>query len=165
MEYQPAVPVVASVRTVRTVRARWRTATLLALLVSACQPLISPYDHAAYQNATSLKAQVLALVDRAGGAFQAHEQRVEAVLLELDKAYEYAYGLEANRITARQWEILKDPGRDLVGGFVRTWRAQGTLSQAYITSKKRQLAQAFDYIICLEANKREAAACAKAGSR
>lgn len=139
-------------------RVAWSGIALLAAL-AGCQPLISAYDHAAYQNATSLKAQVLALADRSTGQFKANEQRVEAVLLELDKAYEYAAGVEANKVSARQWEILKDPEGDLVGGFVRTWRAQGALSTAYIANKKRQLAQAFDYIICLEANKREAAAC------
>jgi hypothetical protein len=142
----------------------WRRTLLAwaAVVLAACTPLISPYDHAAYQNATAAKAEVLALVDKATEPYSDHARQVEDMLLAVNKAYEYARGLPQNRITARQWEILKDPNGNLIGGFVSTWKKQGRTSRAYAEEKREQLAEAFDYLICLEANKKEAAKCTKA---
>lgn len=156
----------------RTVACDSRTASpfqwilgLLVLLLTGCPSLISPYDQAAYQNATSLKAEMLALVEKGNARYKEHEQKLDTVLVEVDKAYEYAKGLPNNQITAEQWEILRNPEGHLIGGFVRTWQQQGTLSKAYVENKKKQLAQAFDYIICLEVNKKEPTSCKKMGDK
>jgi hypothetical protein len=132
---------------------------LLVLQLAGCPLLISPYDQVAYQNATTLKAETLALVDKSTEPYAQHAKGVDALALDIDKAYEYAKGLPANQITAEQWAILKDPKGSLLGGFLETWRKEGKVSKTYATEKKAQLAQAFDYIICLEANKREATKC------
>ena len=39
---------------------------LLVLFLAACSPLIGSYSPTAYENATSLKAETLALMDKAG---------------------------------------------------------------------------------------------------
>ena len=47
--------------------ARGRAAVVFAVLVylCGCTPLIGPYSPTAYQNATSLKAETLALMEKA----------------------------------------------------------------------------------------------------
>jgi hypothetical protein len=134
----------------------------LALIVCACTPLISPYDHTAYQNATALKAEALTLADKAVEPFGKHEGRVDALLLHVEKAYEYSKGLPGNSVASRQWEIIKDPGGNLLGGLVRVWKEEGRVSRAYASEKRGQLARAFDYVICLERNKKQAALCTQA---
>jgi hypothetical protein len=129
---------------------------LLALfacpLLSACS-LIAHYDQVAYEHATSAKVDTLRLMDKATESYSDHAQEVEALMTELDKAYEYDRGRQLNRITVAQWDVLRDPNRNLVGGFFKMWKAKDHLSAAFVAEKKKQIADAFDQIIQLEAGK------------
>jgi hypothetical protein len=132
-------------------------------LLAGCSALISSYDHTAYQNATALKAEVLALIQKAPGSktsYKEQEKRIDAVVVEVDKAYEYAKGLPTNSVSARQWAIVKER---LLRDVIELWQEQGTLGKAFVEARSKQLAQAFDYIICLEANKKESTTCSNAG--
>ena len=115
--------------------------------------LIARYDRAAYEHSTSAKVDTLALMGKATGNYNEHEKEVEALVLELDKAYEYDRGRQVNKITVAQWDILRDPDRNLVGGFLKMWKAKGTLPVTFVAEKKRQVADAFDQIIQLESGK------------
>jgi len=128
-------------------------------LLAGCVPLIGPYSPTAYQNATSLKATTLALMEKAKQPYVRHQKEVESLLVEIDKAYEFVNGIPSNSISAKQWYILKKPDGDLLGKFFRRWKEKGTLKQTYIDEFKDQIAAAFDEIICLEANKKEATQC------
>ena len=134
------------------VRLRCFVAVPTCALLAACT-LIARYDRAAYEHATSAKVDTLALMDKATGSYNEHEKEVEALLLELDKAYEYDRGRQLNKITVAQWDTLRDPNRNLVGGFLKMWKAKGTLSATFVAEKKRQVADAFDQIIHLESGK------------
>jgi len=145
---------------------RGRLFPVLVCVLLGCTPLISPYDHTAYQNATSLKAEALVLAEKAVEPYNQHEARIEALLLAVDKAYEYSKGLPNNSIAAKQWDIIRNPSGNLLGGLIRVWKDEKKVSKAYATEKREQLARAFDYVICLEMNKKEAAVCsAKAGGQ
>lgn len=133
----------------------------VGLLVGACAPLIAQYNPEAYKNATSLKAETLSLIDKSGEAYSTRKKEVEVLTTKIDAAYEYVAGLPNNQITAQQWQILRDPNGVLYGAFVRVWQRQGTVSPAFRTQYKLQMAEAFDQIICLEANKQAATSCAR----
>lgn len=128
-------------------------------LFSGCAPLIGPYSPTAYQNATSLKAATLALMEKAKEPYEIHQKDVESLMVEIDKAYEYVHGIPSNSISADQWNILKKQDGDLLGKFILRWKEKNTLSQTYINEFKDQIADAFDEIICLEANKKKATKC------
>jgi hypothetical protein len=115
--------------------------------------LIAHYDRAAYEHATSAKVDTLALMNKATGSYDEHAKEVEALVLELDKAYEYDRGRQLNKTTVAQWDVLRDPNRNLVGGFLKMWKAKGTLSATFVAEKRRQVADAFDQIIKLESGK------------
>ena len=133
----------------------------LCLSLAACVPLIGPYSPTAYKNATGLKAETLALMDKATNPYSEYEQQVDALTVEIDKAYEYVHGIPSNDLSARQWAILKRPDGDLLGRFFGRWRAEGTLKPVYISEFKGIISDAFDEIICLEANKKTANQCLK----
>jgi hypothetical protein len=135
-------------------------AVLLACLVAACAPLIAGYSLQAYQNATTLKADVAAMADNSTDDYATHASDVSALTLRLNEAYQFAKGEPENAIAARQWQILLDPDGHLYGGFVAKWRHDGHLSQAEAGNVHALLDRAFDQIICLEANKQTATACA-----
>src|SRR5437588_5440772 len=104
------------------------------LVVAACS-LIAPYDRAAYEHATDAKVDTLALMSKATGSYDEHQKEVEALVTELDKAYEYDRGRQLNKITVAQWDILRDPNRNLVGGFLKTWKTRGSLSATFVAEK------------------------------
>ena len=126
--------------------------SLCSLLVFSCAS-ISPFSPKAYENATSLKVEALAVMDLATEPYLDYRTEVQALVIKVNQAYEYAKGLPKNEISAKQWEILKDPGGHLLGGFLKKWEAESTLSSGYITEKKEQIAAAFDTIIGLESGK------------
>ncbi len=138
-----------------------RLAALFSLLfvLAACEPFISPFTEQAYKNATTLKAQSLALIAKSEQPYSMHRDAVEKLLVDVDAAYEYADGLPNNDVVSAQWATLRNPDGNLLGGFANRWRSSGTLSPFIREEISMQVGKAFDTIICVEINKREASAC------
>jgi hypothetical protein len=136
---------------------------LLLFFITACAPLIGPYSPTAYKYATSLKAETLALMDKANEPYSNHQSSVETLVVELHKAHEYVKGVPSNSISEKQWEILIKEDGVLFGKFVKRWEERSTLSGTIITEFKGLITDAFDEIICLEANKKEASKCKSSG--
>lgn len=145
---------------------RKQNITFLVVLASflcsvACTPLIGPYSPTAYKNATSLKAETLALMDKATEPYPKYAEKADSLMVGINKAYEYVNGIPSDSLSARQWEILKDPDGNLIGRFFSRWKSRGTLGRVYIDEFKGITSEAFDEIICLEANKKSAKLCLK----
>ncbi len=128
--------------------------TLLAICAIPACSTISPYDKTAYDKATGAKAEALALVDAATESYSSRAAQTEAVLLTVDKAYEYDRGRPLNGITVKLWDKLRDPNGHLFGGFVKRWKEKKSLKREYIDLKKPDISEAFDQIIQLELVKR-----------
>lgn len=126
---------------------------VVALAIVSCGPTISTFNAAAYDQATSLKVESLALIDEATEPYAEHAEAVEALQTELRKAHEFAKGRPNNKISTRQWKILISRDRELLGGFLRDWKEDSTVSPAFVEQKKEQIAEAFDTIIELESGK------------
>jgi hypothetical protein len=137
-------------------------AVILCSALCGCGSLISEYSIEAYKNATTLKAETLALVDKSTSDYSRNAKDVDELTTKINAAYEFSAGLPSNELSARQWDILRDPNGNLYGGFVKRWKTSGRVSPAYRDEKRDQLGQAFNYIICLEANKKEAKSCTQA---
>jgi len=138
-----------------------RAILALLLWMAACAPLIGPYSPTAYKNATGLKAETLALMGKATTPYPENEVKVEALMVEIDKAYEYVHGIPSNSLSAEQWELLRKPDGDLLGKFFARWKSDGRLKTVFVDEFKGIVSDAFDEIICLEANKKAANACLK----
>jgi hypothetical protein len=137
---------------VATIISRTFVAVSACIFLAACS-LIAHYDQVAYEHATSAKVDTLALMDKATGSYDDHQKEIEALVIELSKAYEYDRGRSLNKLTVAQWDVLRDPNRNLVGGFLKMWKAKGSLSATFIAEKKLQIADGFDQIIALEGGK------------
>ena len=141
-----------------------RAALVLTLLTSAaslpaCAPISPPFNPIAQTNAAGLKAETLALLDTAGDPYANRASEVAALTAKLDAAALSVANTPQNTLAARQWSVLRDPDRALYGGTVKLWASQGTLSPTFRDQKKIQIGRAFDYILCLEANKQQAQSC------
>lgn len=130
--------------------------TLTFFLFALACSTISPFNQKAYEQATSLKAEALTLMDKAVKPFSDYRQEAELLRLNLEKAYEYVRGLPKNEITTKQFEILKDPGRNSLGGFLKLWEERTTLSAGFVEGAKELVRDGFDTIIELESGKRKA---------
>lgn len=127
----------------------------LGLSVAACMPHIAPYSSVAYAQATSLKAKSLSVLEKATTPYEEHRAEVDELALELAEAYEFAKGRPKNEISTRQWAVIRDPDKHLVGGVLERWRAEGRLSASFVAEMRGQVADAFDTVIRLEAKKIE----------
>lgn len=135
--------------------------TILVIFMQGCEPLIGPYSPTAYKYATSLKAETLALMNKATEPYKSHKAEVFKLSVELNKAYEYVKGVPSNSISAKQWRILIDPDGKLIGKFWVKWKEKKVLSKPFIDEFKKIVSDSFDQIICLEANKEKATECKK----
>jgi hypothetical protein len=135
------------------------TLSTAAVALPACAPMSPPYNPVAQTNAAGLKAETLALLDTAGDPYGNPAGEVDALTAKLNAAALSVANTPQNSLAARQWSILRDPDRALYGGTVKLWQSQGTLSPAFRDQKKIQIGRAFDYILCLEANKQQAQSC------
>lgn len=133
---------------------------LLSLVMTACVQLAG-YDQQAYQNATSLKAETLAMVEKSAedDSFSTNEAAIEGLLVRLSAAYEYANGIEHNNEAAKNWRDLIGDDRLMIKRWVADWRSAGRISKGLVPELREQFAEGFDTIICLEANKRKLTAC------
>jgi len=126
---------------------------LIFVLVTGCAPTIAPHRPLAYDKAISLKVESLNLMDKATEPYARHQAAAETLRLNLEKAYEDAKGIPNNEISTQMWDILKDPNRNLLGGFLKSWQKESVLKKAFIGEKKLQVGDAFDKIIALESGK------------
>ncbi len=126
---------------------------LLVLFMVGCAPTVAPFRQSAYDKVISLKVDALNLMDKATEPYAQHQAAVETLRLNLDKAYEDAKGIPNNEVSAQLWEILKDPKRNLLGGFLQQWQKESVLKKPFIEEKKVQVGDAFDKIIALESGK------------
>ncbi len=126
---------------------------LLLLFFSACSPLISRYNEYAYQQTTSLKVDALLVMDMAVDSFSTHQKELAALQVKVDKAYEYEIHRPTNKITIEMWQLLKDPGKNLLGGYLKRWQQETKLNPVFIDEAKQQVGAAFDKIAELESGK------------
>jgi len=125
---------------------------VVAIVLCGCQT-ISTYDEHAYALQTSCLADILKLVDVANTPYDSNADQIKAVSLNVERAYEYDRNRPLNQIQVKQWDIVRDPAQGSFAGFLAHWKAHGTLSNTYITEKKKQIAIQFDAMTTLEAGK------------
>jgi hypothetical protein len=124
-----------------------------AIAISGCAPTISQFNETAYQQAVQLKVQSLVLVNKATEPYADHADIAETLRQDLETAYEYAKGRPDNELSTRQWEIMIDPERNLMGGLLKRWEEEGTLSPVFVREFRGVISDAFDTIIGLESGK------------
>ncbi|MGE4489640.1 MAG: hypothetical protein AB7E95_08865 [Kiritimatiellales bacterium] len=123
-----------------------------SLLISGCLST-APYDQRAYETAVDLKVDSLLLMNDASEHYTQHADEAQAILLRIQRAYEYAKGRPGNLETTMQWAKMMDPDDKLMAGFVADWQNKGTIKPVMIENKKEMMGDAYDTIIDLEAAK------------
>lgn len=128
-----------------------RVATILfSLLLSSCVAM-TPQDPVAIKNATDIRVEVELLIDKAVDPYVMHIQDVEFVNLRALQALEYAKAKDNNSQTIKQWEILIDRDRNLLGGFLKMWeQKESGFGIVFLAGVKKNILSAIDEIVKLE---------------
>jgi hypothetical protein len=124
----------------------------LLLNFQYCTP-VSTFSETAYTQAVQLKVETLDLMSKAIDGYSNHTGEVDSLKQKLLFAYEYAKGRPNNEISTKQWEIMIDPDRNLIGGFLKIWKQDLILSPVFVSEAKGVIGDAFDTIIGLESGK------------
>jgi len=125
---------------------------LITLLIVGCGSS-AIFNQKAYEQATSLKVDALNLMDKATEPYADHEKEINEFKVNIEKAFQYCLGLPNNDETIKQWEIIKDPERNSIMGFLKRWETQKQLKQDFINDAKGIVSDGFDQIIGLESGK------------
>lgn len=128
------------------------SAITLSIIVWSCAS-ISVFSPEAYKQAVDLKVESLNLMYFATMPYADYEEEVIYLNTELDKAFEFSKGRPDNEISTEQWEILIDKEGNLLGGFLKRWETEGTLSEMFVTEMQILVSDAFDTVIGLESGK------------
>jgi len=128
------------------------TAITLSMIVWSCAS-ISVFSPEAYKQAVDLKVEALNLMSFATMPYADYEENVIYLNTELDKAFEFSKGRPDNEISTEQWEILINEEGNLLGGFLKRWQTEGSLSEMFVTEMQIVVGDAFDTIIGLESGK------------
>jgi len=128
------------------------SALTLSLTIWSCAS-ISVFSPEAYKQAVDLKVESLNLMSFATMPYADYEEEVNFLNTELDKAFEFSKGRPDNEISTEQWEILIDKEGNLLGGFLKRWESEGTLSEMFVTEMQILVSDAFDTVIGLESGK------------
>lgn len=124
----------------------------VAVVIVACST-ITPFDQKAYDQSTAIKLEALSLMDKATDLYTSHIEDVTALRNNLSKAYEAAKLRSKNELSIKQWEIITDPKRNSIEGFLQFWEKKDKLSQEFINEAKIRISEHFDSVIQLEAAK------------
>jgi hypothetical protein len=119
-----------------------------------CIP-VAEYDQSAYDQAVSLKTESLTLMNKANESYSLHQIESDSLKVKVEAAFNYSANRPNNSESANQWEILKDPGRNLLFGFLERWKGKDHLSPEFISGAVSLISDAFDTIINLELNKKQ----------
>jgi hypothetical protein len=128
------------------------SAIVLSLMIWSCSS-ISVFSPEAYKQAVDLKVESLNLMSFATMPYTHYEEEAHYLTTELNKAYEFSKGRPDNEISTAQWEILIDREGNLLGGFLKRWEAEETLSEMFVVEMQLLVSDAFDTIIGLESGK------------
>jgi hypothetical protein len=122
------------------------------LLQSSCVTT-APYDQFVYKESTSLKVDALKLMDKAEKPFATQEKEIEKLNDQLDKLYEYEVHRKKNQLRIQMWDLLRNPEKNLLGGFLSRWKKEGQLGTTFISEAKIIVGRAFDQLAELESGK------------
>lgn len=124
----------------------------LALFSGACA-ITAPYDQYVYAQTTGLKVDALKLMEKAERPFDAQKEFIDKFTDQWDKLYEYELHRKNNGIRITMWNLLRNPERNLMGGFLKRWKTDSVLSPAFISEAQTQVGKAIDQLSELESGK------------
>ncbi|MCD0475719.1 hypothetical protein LPB87_15075 [Flavobacterium sp. EDS] len=111
------------------------------------------FDHYSYQKTTELKVETSKLMNKAITSYSTHKEKVESLMLNIEKLSEYEKNKPNNEITFAMWKLLTNKEKNLLAGFFKRWETKGIVSKAFLEESKKQVLDALDLLIQYEIKK------------
>jgi hypothetical protein len=127
--------------------------TLLFANISCISTKTAPFDSYSYQKTTELKVSISVLMDKSTEPYIVYHEKVNALLLEIEKVKEYEKGKPNNAITIAMWEMLTDTEGNLLTGYFVFWKTNQMVSFSFKKEAKQQILEALDLMIQYEMKK------------
>ncbi|MEM1319733.1 MAG: hypothetical protein AAGG75_05715 [Bacteroidota bacterium] len=136
--------------------------TFLLLLFStglgtqSCSSLSVPFSAESLNAAKNIKMAAVKLIGNATNDYSAHAADISALTTQVNDQIktEEARGAN-NKQTVEMYKLMMNPEKNLLGGFLNRWKAEGQLSSFFVDEAKKQISSNFDKIINLENNKKK----------
>lgn len=111
------------------------------------------FSQSAYNTDKEIKADALALVDRANNRapYSGVAADVDQLMEKVDQAIGSEQGRTKNAPTVGQWKKIKTQ----LSSFFEMWKTKGALSPAFVEDAKTQVGSLFDILIKTEDAKRQ----------
>lgn len=129
----------------------------------SCKTLITTYDQYSYTQLSSVKVEVLNMMDKAESDYSSNEKDIIEVIKKVEKAKEYDSHKPNNEIMASMWIVLYErinsnslegvSGHQYPKGFFPKWKSEKKQSEIFIKEAKLIIADLFDLILDLESKK------------
>ena len=124
------------------------------LLLTACGSLKTAiYDQYSYQQEVSLKVETQDLLKHAVEPYDTYKNKVEELLLEMEKMEEYEKNKPNNTLSYKMWQLMTDADKNSVAGLFKLWKEKGQLSAVFLGEATGQVTETFDALIKYEASK------------
>ena len=126
----------------------------LVLSLSSCKT-IANFDQYAYTQSTSLKVDVLNLMDKSTESYATQTKDCEKTIADLLKLREYEKHRPNDIITYKMWDKMIDSTgqKGIVGSYFAAWKADDKEGKVFIQEAKKIVTQGFDFIAELESKK------------
>ncbi len=127
---------------------------LISLALGSCTSTRTAlFDQYSYQKTTEIKVETIQLLNQANTPFEAHKEKVQSILLSIEKLAEYEKNKPNNEITFAMWQVLNDKEKNLLAGFFKIWEKKGIVSPVFQEEAKKQISDALDLLIQYEIKK------------
>jgi hypothetical protein len=139
----------------RDYRLQFLSGFIISILLWGCGNTIALFDQYAYTQTTSIKIDVMNLMDKSNESYTTHLNDVNTVVSEVMKMKEYEKHRGNDLITYKMWNVLLDSTgqKGMIGKYLVKWKADDKEHAAFITDAKGLVSQGFDYIAELESKK------------
>ncbi len=137
----------------------------LLLFLPGCKPLIAAYDDYSYTQLSSVKVDVLNVIDKSTEDYTVHAAEVADVLTETHKAMEYDMHKPKNEMMAKMWSVMNGLLTDTTAltpnqpkghlkGLLASWKKEKHFQgSTFVNEAKQQIGEGFDLLMELESRK------------
>lgn len=85
------------------------------------------FDPEGLEFANRIKVKALQVMRQAEASFFYHKDDVHLLMTEVEKAYEYARTQKNNDAIKDSWNLMRDPAKERLGGFMVLWEREDKL--------------------------------------
>ncbi|MGB5822197.1 MAG: hypothetical protein WBG90_22130, partial [Saonia sp.] len=77
----------------------------------------------------------------------------DELLIDVDQIVLYEQNKPKNGVSHKMWQLQADSEKNLLAGYIKRWKEEGTLSELFMNEAKPQIEEAMDVIILYENKK------------